>query len=197
MKRIVRRLSHLFLLPALILGLASCESPEQQESQDTAQVSTELKDLPLAVEEPVGNARVMDDFETRELEGEGLPIEMSLPEGVIVKYDRELNGWLLFNEDESFKLVAVSDQTASEDIAQYWRTNPEGYLFRKMVIESPQGILFEVERNGRVEYHVDYSITSPEFLRIYSAKDRPFSQYQAEKMFHACRTINGKVEVAQ
>lgn len=197
MKRTFIRLSHLLFLSSLILSLAGCESAEQQEPDGAAPATTELRDLPPAVEDPAPGARVMDDFKTRGLVNEGLPIELALPEGVAVKYDRELNGWLMFNEDESFKLVAVSDQTASEDIAQYWRSNPEDYLFRKMLIDTPSGILFEVERNGQVEYHVDFSVTSPEFLRIYNAKDRPFSQYQAEKMFHACRTIKGKVEGAQ
>lgn len=177
----------------------SCESSDDNQSSADSEtiVSSELKDLPPAVQDPNREDRVMDDFESRELGAEGLPIEMDLPPGVVVKYDRELNGWLIFNEDETFKLIAISDQTALEDIAQYWRTNPEDYLFRKMLVETSSGILFEVERNGQVEYHVDYSINSPEFLRIYSAKDKPFSQYQAEKMFHACRTIKGKVEVAQ
>lgn len=177
----------------------SCESSDDKQSSEDSEtiVSGELKDLPPAVQDPEREDRVMNDFEARELGAEGLPIEMDLPPGVVVKYDRELNAWLIFNEDESFKLIAISDQTAIEDIAQYWRTNPEDYRFRKMLIETSKGILFEVERNEQVEYHVDYSISSPEFLRIYSAKDRPFSQYQAEKMFHACRTINGKVETGQ
>lgn len=199
MKRTFLRLIPLFLLPFVLIGMNSCESSDDNQSSVDSEtiVSGELKDLPPAVQDPKREDRVMNDFESRALVAEGLPIEMDLPSGIVVKYDRDLNGWLIFNEDESFKLVAVSDQTASEDIAQYWRSNPEDYRFRTMKIQTPNGILFEVERNGKVEYHVDYSIMTPEFLRIYSAKDRPFSQYQAEKMFHACRTIKGKVEVAQ
>lgn len=199
MKLAFQRLSYILLLPAFLIGMSSCGSADSsQESDDAATtVSGELKDLPAAVQDPTPENRIMDDFEARELGYEGLPIEIDLPKGVIVKFDKELNGWLIFNEDETFKLVAVSDQTASEDIAQYWRTNPEDYKFRQMKIQTPNGILFEMEKNGQVEYHVDYSVRTPEFLRIYSAKDRPFSQYQAEKMFHACRTIKGKVEAGQ
>lgn len=199
MKLAFQRLSHLFLIPGFLLGMSACDSSDSTQESDSAEttVSTELKDLPPAVQEPSPENRVMNDFEARELGYEGLPIEIELPKGVIVKFDKELNGWLLFNEDETFKLIAVSDQTASEDIAQYWRTNPEDYTFRQMKIQTPNGILFEMEKNGQVEYHVDYSVRTPEFLRIYSAKDRPFSQYQAEKMFHACRTIKGKVEPGQ
>lgn len=191
MNRIARRLSPLLFVSLLLLGLGACSPAEEQQQQEAEPVSTELKDLPPAVAEPAPEARVMDDFETRGLEDNGLPLSMQLPEGVVVKFDQELNGWLLFNEDESFKLVAVSDQTAMEDIAQYWKSSPEQYTFRKMILETPKGILFEMENDGQVEYHVDYSVTGPEFLRIYSAKDRAFSQYQAEKMFHACRTIKG------
>lgn len=199
MKRPFQRLPYLFLFPIVLFGMSSCESSDSnQESADPkTAVSAELKDLPVAVQDPAQENRVMDDFESRELGYEGLPIEIELPKGVIVKFDKELNAWLIFNEDESFKLIAISDQTALEDIAQYWRTNPEEYTFRQMKVQTPNGILFEMEKNGQIEYHVDYSISSPEFLRIYSAKDNPFSQYQAEKMFHACRTIKGKVEAVQ
>lgn len=153
-----------------------------------------MKELPVAVEDPAQEQRVMDDFRPQELTQSGLPVEMQLPEGVVVKQSDEVNGWLILNQDESFKLVVVPDDTDIMDLAVFWKGSPEGYQFRKMILESQEGIMFEAERNEKIEYHLDFISRGAESLRFYNAKDKPFSQYEVERMFHACRTIRPKVE---
>lgn len=179
----------------LLLGgllISSCES--ESTTAETNQEPEPLRELPVAVEDPVKEERVMDDFTAQELTQVGLPVEMQLPEGVIVKQSDEVNGWLILNEDESFKLVVVPDNTDIMDLAVFWKGNPEGYRFRKMLLQSDQGIMFEAERNDQVEYHMDFVSRGAESLRFYNAKDKPFSQYEVERMFHACRTITPKME---
>lgn len=185
--------------PALLALLLSaclcfgCESDPQQSTSD-AEKQDSLRDLPVAVEDPVQSQRVMNDFAPQELTPAGLPVEMQLPEGVIIKQSDEVGGWLILNEAETFKLVVVPDNTDIMDLALFWKGNPEGYRFRKMLIETSQGIMFEAARNDQVEYHLDYVFRGSESLRFYNAKDKPFSQYEVERMFHACRTMSAKQE---
>lgn len=191
----MRTIRQVFCSVLILSGavLFSCESESAEDSATKAE-DQPLRELPVAVEDPAQEERVMDDFSPKELTRSGLPVEMQLPEGVVVKQSNEVDGWLILNEDESFKLVVVPDDTDIMDLAVFWKGNPDNYIFRKMILQTPQGIMFEAERNNLVEYHMDFVSRGAESLRFYNAKDKPFSQYEIERMFHACRTIQPKME---
>ncbi len=169
----------------MAVGLGSCADSGDQAVSDSADADT----LKVAVVDPPREQRVMSDFEKMDLMAEGLPLSIQLPDDVVVKDLEGNTGWILMNESGDFRLIVEGGRFDMEQVVQYWKNNPEGYEFRDMLIETPQAILFEVARNGLIEYQVDAVFQGAEFLRIYSAKDRPFSRYQAERMFHACRTI--------
>ncbi|MDP5171702.1 MAG: hypothetical protein NWR72_15755 [Bacteroidia bacterium] len=171
--------------------LTSCESAEEK-TRNSASDNT-LRDLPVAVASPPQAERRMNDFKDTEVKELGFPLSMALPEDVIIKRDDALGGWLLFNPSEEFKLVAEPSMLSLEEIIRYWQGNPEGYVFRNMIINSENGILFEVEHNDKIEYHIDFVFEGLEHLRLYNAKDRPFSEYQATRMFHTCRTAKSPV----
>ncbi len=175
------------ILPfTLLMLLLGCKTPQKQQDSDLASDNQVLVDLPLAVPNPSEKPQI--EFLARSMHQIGLPIMISLPEEVVIKRDESLQGWVLMDPKEEFRLIMQESRLSMEEIVNFWKGNPEDYRFRLLKINSPDGILIEVERNGKIEYHVDYILPGPEGLRLYNAKDKPFSEHQATMMFHACRT---------
>lgn len=180
----------LLLVPTLWLSACHDESTDEQATEtEQTQPVVDVNSLPPAIEEPKPEDRTMQDYVLRSLEHVGLPFEMQLPESVDVEPYDAGEGWVLMNPQMDFKMYVVPTTQSAEELLAYWEGNPDEFQFGEVHIRMQQGALFSLGRRGFREYHIEYVTEAGGGWRIYSAKDRPFSRFQAERMMHACRTI--------
>jgi hypothetical protein len=120
-----------------------------------------LPDLPLAVMAPAGSSV----FPAEQVEG----------------------GQFVVADDEGFYLEVSPIYQNLEDLALTWRADKR---FRSMLTYSEQGMIFSTLREGGLDFHMEYVVTLPDGqrFRLRSFNDkRPFSRWQANKMFQAAR----------
>ncbi|MEO0473289.1 MAG: hypothetical protein AAF206_26995 [Bacteroidota bacterium] len=183
------------ILPfCLILSLCwiACSSPDKQADESTATVS-EVNHLPAiepAVADPPDAAtRDMGSFIPTRIEAAGVELKMEMPEGFTAKPQGK--NWIMEADNGDFQLKLSQTELNPTDVKSLWEEDNSGFSFRRFVLTTPNGHIIEVENGGKAEYHVDYVYQKDSLntFRIENLKDRPFSELQATKMFHACRML--------
>ena len=118
----------------------------------------------------------------------GLDFKMNLPEGYDIQVP-EADKKLIYAQEGAFQLVVEEAPLDMEGMKAFWMSSPEEYSFKKWVLDGQSGLIVELEKDGKLYYHVDYLYQGNIPYRISSPLGQTFSQWQATQMFHACRMI--------
>ena len=119
-----------------------------------------------------------------------IKFKINLPEGYDFAGISNEEGIRIVADKERFLLDIYPTDLTPESLKSYWQEGPEGYTFRKWILNGEEGILVEVERDGKAEYHVDYLFEwEGKRYRLASAKDVAFSHWEASQMFNVCRML--------
>jgi hypothetical protein len=140
----------------------------------------------LVVSPPVGKG--MGAFEPLGLQAYGLPLQVMVPAGTqVIPASEAEGGHLLVADEEGFFLEVSLVYLNLEDLAQTWR---EDERFRRMLTFTYEGMIFSTLREGALDFHMEYVIIGADGqrfrLRSFNEK-RPFSRWQANKMYQAAR----------
>ncbi|MEL6844140.1 MAG: hypothetical protein AAFP02_13095, partial [Bacteroidota bacterium] len=114
---------------------------------------------------------------------------LKLPPGARVEpATNNSNTVLVSADDGSFQILVESADVALEDLVTMWRDKPPVGTFSKFIVNGRGGVLVELEREGKLDYQVDYLFES---YRLHTPFDERFSRMQATKVFNVCRQIQG------
>lgn len=190
MKRI---LALLLLWP---LCWTACTSPEAQTDESVVvesptDRSAERQNLPPAVPEDGKIERDLGQSELKEtsLQSVGLDFSLKLPPGARVEPSPgNPNTVLISADDGSFQIIVETANIAMEDLVPAWKEKTPVGTFSQFIVNSRGGVLVEVEREGKLDYQVDYLFES---YRLHTPFDQNFSRMQATKVFNVCRQIQG------
>lgn len=166
------------------------EVPEASSPQSSANAA-ELAPLPPIVEEKAEVDRSLGQTELKDanIDQAGFQLSIKLPPGAKVQpYAANTKSLLITAEDGSFQIVVSLAEIAGQDLVPLWEDTPPVGNFRQFVINGRGGVLAEVEREGKADYHVDYIF---ERYRLHTPFDQSFSRMQASKIFNVCRQIQG------
>lgn len=190
------------LLIILSIGLIACgdEVPTDPEATatETSPVATqpnrtpaELPAIPPVVEEKGEVDRTLGQAELKDaqIDQAGFQLNLKLPPGAQVQaMPGNSKSLIVTAEDGSFQIVISAADIATEDLVSLWQDNPPIGKFRQFIVNGRGGVLAEVEREGKADYHVDYIF---EKYRLHTPFDQSFSRMQATKIFNVCRQIQG------
>ncbi len=196
----MKRFLPLLIISALIF--VACESEPTTSSQtkgnepastsaSNSQKPAELPAIPPAVEEAEEVDRSLGQSELKDatINQSGFELNIKLPPGSSVQaYPGNKKALIVSAEDGSFRFVISTADIATEDLVSLWQDNPPVGKFRQFIVNGRGGILAEVERDGKADYHVDYIF---EKYRLHTPFDQNFSRMQATKIFNVCRQIQG------
>ncbi len=178
---------------ALLLMFFALVSCDRKQPAEAATAPVEAPSWPVAVPNPPEGERLVNRFEPRALELGDVELNIMLPAGVELKAQGEDGVWVLEDSGKLFSLRVETDSKPLEQLVESWRTSTEGYQFLGAPIETPAGTLMELGHNGFKEFHVEYVLENgKQFIRLSNTKDKPFSEFHAGQMFHACRTAKVK-----
>ncbi|MFK7922324.1 MAG: hypothetical protein AB8H47_10235 [Bacteroidia bacterium] len=161
-------------------------SSPKQSSNDA-----ELAPIPPAVaeSEEVDRSLGQSELKAANIDQAGFQLNIKLPPGATVKpYAANTKSLLIAAEDGSFQIVVSLAEIAVQDLVPLWEDTPPVGNFRQFVINSRGGVLAEVEKEGKADYHVDYIF---EKYRLHTPFEKSFSRMQASKVFNVCRQIQG------
>ncbi|MEL7531083.1 MAG: hypothetical protein AAFN10_07240 [Bacteroidota bacterium] len=191
-------------LPFLIIAsliFVACESEPSSDSQTTATDPSsttsspnkpqELPAIPPAVEEAEEVDRSLGQSELKDatINQAGFQLNLKLPPGSSVQaMPGNKKALMVDAEDGSFQIVISAADIATEDLVPLWQENPPIGNFRQFIVNGRGGVLTEVEREGKADYHVDYIF---EKYRLHTPFNKSFSRMQATKIFNVCRQIQG------
>ncbi|MEM6342785.1 MAG: hypothetical protein AAF927_02860 [Bacteroidota bacterium] len=189
-----------FLIVASLLIFA-CENEPSTDSQTKSSEPTSsiansekpqtLPAIPPVVEEAEETDRNLGQSELKDasINQAGFQLNLKLPPGASVQAMPGNTKALMVNaEDGSFQIVISAADIATEDLISLWQDRPPVGKFRQFIVNGRGGVLAEVEREGKADYHVDYIF---EKYRLHTPFDKSFSRMQATKIFNVCRQIQG------
>lgn len=197
---VMKRFFPLFLIACLLV--IACEDEATTDEQTIAVApttettstpqETDLSPIPPAVEddETVDRTLGQSELKNAEINQAGIQLNLKLPPGSRIQTMANGNekALLINAEDGSFQIVVTPAEIALEDLIINWQENTPVGSFRKFIVNGRGGVLVEVEKEGKAEYHVDYIF---EKYRLHTPFDKSFSRMQATKVFNVCRQIQG------
>lgn len=177
----------LFFSAALLMLGQGCDSGKTSQ----APVVESVNGVPLAVPEPEDASRQAPEFTQKSGDELGLPFSISLPADARIKKVGD-SQWRATSPDGSFDLFFDQSANDIQALKTLWESGHDGLKVRSYLLDTPYGFLVEAERDGKIEYHVEYLYFKVNRMwRFYTPSDKAFSRSQAEKMFHACRLLRG------
>lgn len=173
----------------LIFSLGCGNHQEEQSSQDsTPVISAEATSPEPAIKDPEPEDRKPIPLKEVIPDENGLDFKMNLPEGYDFQ-NPEPGKKMIYAQEGAFQLVIEEAPMDLEGMKAFWMSSPEGYTFKKWVLDGQSGLIVELEKDGKLYYHVDYLYQGNVPYRISSPLGQTFSQWQATQMFHSCRMI--------
>ncbi|MEZ4772110.1 MAG: hypothetical protein R3D00_02935 [Bacteroidia bacterium] len=162
---------------------------QQNERQTPAEA--EVARLEPAVPDPVQEEQKISNLVQSKPVNSGLEFAMNLPDGYTIATAKGTDGILIYAQEGGFQLIVKETASSLPQMRKYWEDGPDGLKFSRWLINGENGLLVEMEKEGKAVYHVDYLYEGNINYRLTTPVDKSFSQFQATQMFHSCRMIAG------
>ncbi|MDX2248556.1 MAG: hypothetical protein SF052_17355 [Bacteroidia bacterium] len=181
----------------LMIFTQSCDRSIEKKTSETPQaISPDVANSPQAgarlqpsVPDPAQQQQMAPKLLEVKPAETGLDFAMSLPEDYAITSTEDRAGKLIYAQNGAFQLVVKETNESIDQMRNYWEEGYKGAKFSRWIISGENGLLVEMEKNGKAEFYVDYLYKGTVRYRLTTPVDKSFSQNQAIQMFHACRML--------